>query len=129
MKARHFVAALRDHYRQRAEDKGDKAQATPGISDKAQATPSISDKAQATPGNSDKDRRAVEWITPNRLRALMEAFDDDASDFITVTEVNQLTSSRPQTWRYVIIVGIIYLLSALTMPGDVAYHIGSHTGR
>jgi hypothetical protein len=36
------------------------------------------------------------WIQP-----MVEAFDDDASGFITINEVNMFTSSRPEKWRFV----------------------------
>ena len=47
----------------------------------------------------DDDEWALEWININRLQAIAEAFDDDASGFITIAEVNQFTSSRPKDWR------------------------------
>ena len=31
----------------------------------------------------------------------MEAFDEDASGFITIKEANDFTCSRPQDWRWV----------------------------
>jgi Ca2+-binding EF-hand superfamily protein len=31
----------------------------------------------------------------------MEAFDDDASGFITISEMNHFTSSKPDKWRLV----------------------------
>ena len=47
----------------------------------------------------DDDEWALEWISVSRLQAIVEAFDDDGSGFITVAEVNNLTSSRPPGWR------------------------------
>ena len=47
----------------------------------------------------DEDRWALDWIDISRLQAISEAFDDDASGFVTISEVNQLTSSRPIEWR------------------------------
>lgn len=35
-----------------------------------------------------------------RLQPISEAFDDDASGFITVNEANTFTTSRPLDWRY-----------------------------
>ena len=49
---------------------------------------------------ADEDEWALEWININRLQAIIEAFDDDASGFITVEEVNYFTTSRPKEWRY-----------------------------
>ena len=58
------------------------------------------DKEKA-PLISDQDEWALEWITVRRLRAIAEAFDDDASGYITIAEVNSFTTSRPLGWRYV----------------------------
>ena len=57
----------------------------------------------ATPnrGVARDDKWALEWINVNRLQAITEAFDDDASGFITITEVNSFTASRPKDWRCV----------------------------
>lgn len=41
----------------------------------------------------------LDWITITRLQPIIEAFDDDASGFITVAEVNKFTTSRPRNWR------------------------------
>ncbi|KAI0644525.1 hypothetical protein C8Q79DRAFT_777894 [Trametes meyenii] len=80
VKARHFVLALRDYYRQQIDlKKRERGEAF-------------------TIHISDDDEWALEWININRLQALAEAFDDDASGFITISEVNQLTSSRPENW-------------------------------
>ena len=82
VKARHFVLALRDYYRQHVEDKKRKAHGEEKI-----------------PRIADDDEWALEWITINRMQAIAEAFDDDASGFITIAEVNKFTSSRPKEWR------------------------------
>ena len=50
---------------------------------------------------ADEDEWALEWINITRLQAIVEAFDDDASGFITVEEVNHFTTSRPEEWRCV----------------------------
>ncbi len=44
---------------------------------------------------SGDDAWALDWINLRRLQAIAEAFDDDASGFITIAEVNQFTASRP----------------------------------
>lgn len=84
VKARHFVLALRDYFRQQMEDKKRRLQVGEQIS-----------------RVNVQDEWAVEYITINRLQAIAEAFDDDGSGFITIAEVNQFTSSRPKDWRYV----------------------------
>jgi len=51
--------------------------------------------------SSDPDSWAIKFIDVLWVRPILEAFDDDASGFITITEVNMFTSSRPVEWRYV----------------------------
>ena len=46
------------------------------------------------------DGWAIKYINTGRARSILEAFDDDASGFVTVNEVNKLTQSRPREWRY-----------------------------
>ena len=48
---------------------------------------------------NEHDEWALEWINVTRLQPIVEAFDDDASNFITVTEANDLTTARPKDWR------------------------------
>ncbi len=48
---------------------------------------------------NEHDEWALEWINVTRLQPIVEAFDDDASNFITVTEANDLTTARPRDWR------------------------------
>ncbi|KAM5530344.1 hypothetical protein V8D89_015985 [Ganoderma adspersum] len=83
VKARHFVLALRDHYLQHVKRKRE--------------TPHTDDVKSRV---ADGDEWALEWININRLQAIIEAFDDDASGFITVAEVNEFTTtpSRPAEW-------------------------------
>ena len=53
------------------------------------------------PRIQEQDEWALEWINVTRLQPIVEAFDDDASNFITVTEANEFTTARPRDWRYV----------------------------
>ncbi|KAI8975832.1 hypothetical protein BD414DRAFT_497057 [Trametes punicea] len=80
VKARHFVLALRDYYRHQI--------------DSEQRNP----EHKLITNVSREDQWALEWINISRLQAIAEAFDDDASGFITIAEVNQFTSTRPQGW-------------------------------
>ncbi|KAI8975856.1 hypothetical protein BD414DRAFT_423775 [Trametes punicea] len=80
VKARHFVLALRDYYREQSEAK--------------KRAPNGSFPTRVR----DDEEWALEWVTVNRLQAIAEAFDDDASGFITVAEVNRFTASRPKDW-------------------------------
>jgi len=51
--------------------------------------------------SSNPDAWAIKFLDIMWIRPILEAFDDDASGFITVTEVNTFTSSRPDDWRLV----------------------------
>lgn len=72
VKARHFVMALKDYY----------VEKTAGSLDSA----------------SGSDVWALKYINISRAQELLEAFDDDASGFVTVNEVNNFTQSRPRDW-------------------------------
>lgn len=55
-------------------------------------------------GRSDSpqspDNWALKYIDVGHARSILEAFDDDASGFVTVNEVNKFTRLRPRDWRY-----------------------------
>ncbi|KAH9948257.1 hypothetical protein B0H21DRAFT_847639 [Amylocystis lapponica] len=80
VKCRHLVLALRDFYREKSEEIKRK-----------EITFEVSHV-------EDTDSWALEWFTVKRLQPIIEAFDDDASGFITVAEANRLTSTRPLDW-------------------------------
>nr|GAT44916.1 predicted protein [Mycena chlorophos] len=84
VKARHFVMALRDHYQ---EDRKHKRAETlePG-------------KDEFIPPIPKEDEWTLEFIDVVRLQAISEAFDDDASGFVTISEVNTFTTMRPLDW-------------------------------
>ena len=42
---------------------------------------------------------AIKYIDISRAQSILEAFDDDASGFVTVSEVNNFTRLRPHGWR------------------------------
>ena len=48
---------------------------------------------------SGQDEWTLEYINITRVQPIIEAFDDDASGFITVAEVNTFTKARPEDWR------------------------------
>ncbi|KAJ7099683.1 hypothetical protein C8R44DRAFT_716668 [Mycena epipterygia] len=76
VKARHFVMALRDYFQEHKDtDQPDEH--------------AVVDKA---------DEWALEYINVVRIQAISEAFDDDASGFITVAEANTFTTMRPLGW-------------------------------
>ena len=74
VKARHFILALKDHYAE------------------------IIDGSDGE-GVTGPDRWALQFIGINYVRSILEAFDEDASGFVTVKEANNFTRSRPLDWR------------------------------
>ena len=72
VKARRFVMSLRDHFVEKvAGDSG---------------------------SVKDPDGWALKYINIGRAPSILEAFDDDASGFVTIREVNDFTKSRPLNW-------------------------------
>jgi len=55
--------------------------------------------ATAINNSTNPDAWAIKYIDVMWVQPILEAFDDDASGFITVAEVNHFTSSRPADWR------------------------------
>ncbi|KAH9917244.1 uncharacterized protein B0H18DRAFT_40293 [Fomitopsis serialis] len=80
VKSRHFVLALHDFYHDRAAERTRNKAAF---------------EAAHTP---DPDAWTLGLIDVKRLQSISEAFDDDASGFVTVFEANRFTSSRPANW-------------------------------
>ncbi|KAJ6591119.1 hypothetical protein DFH09DRAFT_1138663 [Mycena vulgaris] len=80
VKARHFVMALRDHFQE--EHKGADGQPH-------EHAAMVVDKGDAW---------TFEYINVVRLQPISEAWDDDASGFVTVAEVNNFTTMRPLGW-------------------------------
>ena len=80
------MLAFRDYYVEKFTSEG---QGVRGMSTTAIST------------SRDPDAWAIKFIDVARLQPILEAFDDDASGFITITEVNRFTSSRPVGWRSV----------------------------
>ncbi|KAL6302032.1 hypothetical protein BKA93DRAFT_737677 [Sparassis latifolia] len=80
VKTRHFVLALHDYYHEVMEERKD--------------DPQYEEDRKRLRG----DEWALEWIQVSRLQLVSEAFDDDASGFITIAEANKMTTSRPLDW-------------------------------
>ncbi|KAI0666572.1 hypothetical protein C8Q78DRAFT_434848 [Trametes maxima] len=87
VKARHFILALRDAYLQPPPEE------TADVHSSDPSKPTV-----ITLNMANEDKWAVNYIDFNSISAITEAFDDDASGFITISEVNQFTSSRPEGW-------------------------------
>ncbi|EKM48544.1 uncharacterized protein PHACADRAFT_132334, partial [Phanerochaete carnosa HHB-10118-sp] len=104
-KARHLVMALREFYAERYADAADEGVVTLAIPKSRGNTPvspllttifqAPSRKAIGVP---PEDRWTLDYITILRIQPLLEAFDDDASSFVTVSEVNAFTHARPRGW-------------------------------
>ena len=92
MKARRFVFSLRDYFQARFDNPGHYVEGPPGP---GEATP----EAKSSTMNLKHEEWTLEYINVTRLQPIIEAFDDDASGFITVSEVNALTTSKPDKWR------------------------------
>ncbi|KAF8483041.1 hypothetical protein JB92DRAFT_2763738, partial [Gautieria morchelliformis] len=78
-KSRYFVMGLRDHFHEKW-DQG----VTKGDAPGSAANP--------------KDEWALAYLNIHWLQPIRESFDDDASGFITVGEVNTFTNARPLNW-------------------------------
>ncbi|RPD59323.1 hypothetical protein L226DRAFT_548402 [Lentinus tigrinus ALCF2SS1-7] len=83
VKARHFVLALRDYCVEKL-DKRQEHETFSGCENGTEVTL--------------EDEWTLEYINVTRLQAIIEAFDDDASGFITVGEANAFAASRPMNW-------------------------------
>lgn len=98
--------ALREFYAERYADAADEGVVTLAAPRRAANTPvsplwagTLQQRRQAV-GVRPEDRWTLDYITILRIQPLLEAFDDDASSFVTVSEVNAFTQARPRDWRY-----------------------------
>ena len=75
VKASLFVMTLRDHFREKAEENSNGLEAL--------------------------EDWALKYIDTTWLQSIMEAFDDDASGYITINELNRFTDALPEkiNWR------------------------------
>ncbi|KAF7292837.1 VPS13 domain-containing protein [Mycena indigotica] len=81
VKTRHLVMALRDHFQ---EDRKNHH--------------SANNDEESIPLLAAEDEWTLEYIDVVHLQAISEAFDGDASGFVTVAEVNAFTMARPLDW-------------------------------
>lgn len=80
------MLALRDYYLEK-------------LAAEAERFPEIG--AASVNSSQNPDVWAIKFIDVTRLQPILEAFDDDASGFITISGMNRFTSSRPRDWRLV----------------------------
>jgi hypothetical protein len=101
VKARTFVLSLHDFYL----DQGIKAEAN-------QDAPNRDETNTPNPGNPNAppvaknelihnpdDDWCLQYITVFNVPAIMEAFDDDASGWVKIKEVNDYTDGIPPKWN------------------------------
>jgi len=102
VKGTHLVIALYDHLKLKATHKltTNSSESQPGEPSKA-ANHVETIAASGLPETPAEDLWALEYITMNKIQALIEALDDDGSSFVRVNEVNKFTSGRPEGWRQV----------------------------
>ncbi|KAH9919769.1 uncharacterized protein BXZ73DRAFT_104877 [Epithele typhae] len=76
VKARTFVLILQEHYRE------------------------LSENAIPLADANSTDSWALKYLTVSWLRPIMEAFDEDASGHVTITEVNRVMELRPPVLKW-----------------------------
>ena len=118
VKATHFVIALHDYFTAKASRKAaitntSSAEEAPAkapadaLADAPADAPTdapagtVNTDTTSLPDTAVEDSWALEYITVRLIQPLVEAIDDDASSFVTVSELNDFTSSRPKGWRRV----------------------------
>ncbi|GJE85149.1 hypothetical protein PsYK624_012270 [Phanerochaete sordida] len=103
--ARSLVLSLREHYAERLKIRNfSQHQALEAIY-KDISTSGAPGAVTGTSGTTVivtdahlEDEWALEFITIARIQPLLEAFDDDASSLVSVSEVNAFTGARPASW-------------------------------
>ncbi|KAF8529739.1 hypothetical protein BU17DRAFT_79839 [Hysterangium stoloniferum] len=83
VKAWHFVMNLREHFHEKWN---------------VDSPADITTEAVVAHEKHPDDEWVLAYINPLRLQLISKVFDDDASGFITLAEVNAFTTSRPLGW-------------------------------
>ena len=104
VKATHFVIALHDYFTVKASRKmiaadTNSAVARPETPAETPVETVNNIDTNLLPDTAVEDSWALEYITVRLIQPLVEAIDDDGSSFVTVSELNDFTSSRPKGWR------------------------------
>ncbi|KAJ7468605.1 hypothetical protein FB451DRAFT_1177382 [Mycena latifolia] len=98
--AREFVLNLHDYYKAQYSETTDIEdyfnRAPPDGSDQRIALRKALSLAKAR----TEAKWALKLLTFQNIPKILEAFDRDASGFVSVWEVNELTSARPEGWRF-----------------------------
>ncbi|KIJ24607.1 hypothetical protein M422DRAFT_274560, partial [Sphaerobolus stellatus SS14] len=100
VKAHQFVLALRDYFQEKWEANPLESQDSINLEfpEPAHFLRLTEDPSDNPPPQLKKDHWALPYMTLSRLQPISESFDDDASGYITPSEVNVFTASRPDHW-------------------------------
>lgn len=126
VKARQLVLALREYYWEQLHPSTTSSSSrpnSPALGTPISSLPRIQVEAP-TPAILASDEWTLRYINIVRIQPLIEAFDDDASGFITVREANQFTRMRLPDWRFVFnTFHVLQLRSCciLSVPQWIAY--------
>ncbi|KIP05842.1 hypothetical protein PHLGIDRAFT_483430 [Phlebiopsis gigantea 11061_1 CR5-6] len=106
-KARNLVMALREHYAEHlkafSSSENRALEKIRGIltSSDQPTTAKLQDIEQVTVNTDNagaQNQWALQYISISRIQPLLEAFDDDASSLVSISEVNEFTIARPKDW-------------------------------
>ncbi|KAJ7798269.1 hypothetical protein B0H14DRAFT_3886551 [Mycena olivaceomarginata] len=100
VKAGHFIVAVQDHFLHKYNEEREIHEASRNA---AEGNLTHQRRIHRTDESSSEseDLWAAQFITLTRMRRILEAFDDDASGWITVAEANTFTSSRPENYSVI----------------------------
>jgi len=106
VKATHLVIALHEHFTVQAGQASRKTNthtSDDGSAETVTENNTTTDTTTATlPAETPADDSwALQYINVRQIQPLIEAIDDDGSSFVTVNELNEFTSCRPEGWRRV----------------------------
>lgn len=121
MKNRLFIMALHDYYQDRYAAALSKSRVSEGTTDEPESgaangltvTVTVEDPPTSRPASPDADEYVIpvcsdqsvlddkeylQYLTMPHLSAVAEAFDEDGSGFIRISEVNDFLSGKPDGW-------------------------------
>jgi hypothetical protein len=110
VKSRHFIYALHDYMLEKIRSpavgnferfvESPSSSPIPSTNSSRESVSDASGEESASVGRRRRDRDgwALAYISILRVQPLLEAFDDDATGWISVKEANHFTSSRPKDW-------------------------------
>ena len=101
MKATKFVIALHDHFTAKAPQQTNANTSSADAPGETVNNTNTDIDATSSPDTSAEDSWALEHINIHLVHPLIEAIGEDGSYSITVNDLNDFTSSRPEKWRRV----------------------------